>query len=100
MLKYYWKKYIWGQKYLIVLGFFILWVAFIDESSILEKRSMKKKISKLEKEKQYYLEQIQKDSVKLYQLKTNTENLEKFARENFYMKKDGEDIFIIEEKEN
>ena len=32
-------------------------------------------------------------------LKTNNENLEKFAREQYLMKKDNEDIFIIVEED-
>jgi cell division protein FtsB len=31
----------------------------------------------------------------LNELRTNRENLEKFAREQYFMKKDNEDIFII-----
>lgn len=44
------------------------------------------------------MERIDKDTKRLDQLKTNNKNLEKFAREQYLMKKDDEDIFIIVEE--
>jgi cell division protein FtsB len=52
----------------------------------------------LQEEKEFYRQKIREDSTKLHQLKTNEENLEEFAREEYYMKKDNEDIFIIVEE--
>ena len=52
----------------------------------------------LNREKVYYRERIITDSLKLNELKTNNENLEKFAREQYLMKKDNEDIFIVIDK--
>jgi len=50
----------------------------------------------LEKDKVFYEEKITEDRAKLEELKSNPENLEKFAREQYLMKNDNEDIFIIE----
>jgi cell division protein FtsB len=46
-------------------------------------------------EKEYYQQKIEEDRRRIDELKTNTENLEKFAREQYLMKKDNEDIFVI-----
>ena len=54
-------------------------------------------IHSLESEKEYYQKKIEADNEKLKELKTNDENLEKFAREQYLMKKSDEDIFIVEE---
>ncbi len=54
-------------------------------------------INSLEGEKEYYQNKIETDNKKLKELKTNDENLEKFAREQYLMKKSDEDIFIIDE---
>jgi cell division protein FtsB len=54
-----------------------------------------RKIHNLEKEKEYYLQKIENDRNRLKELQTNSENLEKFAREQYYMKKPNEDIFVI-----
>ena len=56
-------------------------------------------LKELRREKAYYIEEIKSDSVKLNELKTNIKNLEKFAREQYLMKRDNEDIFIVIEKE-
>jgi hypothetical protein len=50
----------------------------------------------LEKDVIFYKEKITIDRAKLYELESNPANLEKFAREHFLMKRDNEDIFIIE----
>lgn len=54
-----------------------------------------KNLRQLENDREYYMERIEEDSRKLNELKTSDENLEKFAREEYFMKKDNEDIYII-----
>ena len=41
------------------------------------------------------MKKIEEDRKRIQELKTNNDNLEKFAREQYLMKKDNEDIFII-----
>jgi hypothetical protein len=53
---------------------------------------------RLEKEKKFYLEKIDRYSIMLNELKTSDENLVKFAREQYYMKAEDEDVFVIEEE--
>ncbi len=43
----------------------------------------------------YYLEKIEADRNRLEELRTNNENLEKFAREQYLMKRADEEIFVI-----
>jgi cell division protein FtsB len=57
-----------------------------------------KKLKKLKAEKEYFEEKIGTDKQKIEELQTNSKNLEKFAREQFMMKKRDEDIFVIIEK--
>ena len=56
-----------------------------------------KNLNQLRQEKEYYIDQIKLDSTRLQELTTNNENLEKFAREQYYMKKANEDIFVVVE---
>jgi cell division protein FtsB len=56
------------------------------------------KLRELENEKEYYLEKIEEVKKDQEELMGNRELLEKFAREKYLMKKESEDIFIIEEK--
>lgn len=87
-------KYI-GNRYILVLLFFLIWMLFLDNYSYLEHRVLNKEIKELETNKNYYKEEIKKDCLEIKQLK-NTEYIEKYAREKYYMKKDNEDIYVIE----
>ncbi len=92
------KKNVWVIKYLIVLVFFVVWVGFFDVHNFKEQLQYRLKINELEDEKEYYLKKIKEDSLRLNELRTNDENLEKYAREKYHMKKEGEEIFLLEKK--
>jgi cell division protein FtsB len=67
----------------------------MDENSFLNHRELDKEINKLEKANEYYRNEMQKDKKILKNLE-NPDSLEKFAREEYKMKRKDEDIFIIE----
>ncbi len=68
-----------------------------DSSNWVEMLAAKRRIKSLEEEKVYYLQKIEEDKKKIKELRTNAENLEKFAREQYLMKKPNEDNFIVDE---
>ena len=84
-----------SNKYVWVLLFFIIWMFFLDNYSYFDHRFLNKQIDELETNKEYYQEEIKKDEQNIKLLK-NPNQLEKYAREKYYMKKDSEDIYIIE----
>lgn len=86
------------NKYLIVLGGFIVWIMFFDGNNLMQHRKNIAELEQLEKQVKFYKHKIEADKRKLYELQTNDENLEKFAREQFLMKKADEDIFVIVEE--
>lgn len=87
-------------RYPLILGFFVLWMAFFDHNNMIEQYKLTHQKEKLEEEKKYYLEEIEKARKDFDELFTSQESLEKFAREKYLMKKDNEDIFVvIEEKD-
>lgn len=81
--------------YIIVITVFVLWMLFWDENSYLVHREFNQELDKLKSQKKYYLEQIDKDNTIITDLK-DLDKLEKFAREEYHMKKVNEDIFLIE----
>ncbi|MFM9988821.1 FtsB family cell division protein [Flavobacterium sp.] len=83
------------NKYVIVSVFFVTWILFLDNYSYLDHRVLNKEIDELEDNKTYYQEEIKKDKDQIKKLK-NPAQIEKYAREKYYMKKDSEDIYIIE----
>lgn len=87
-----------GNRYLIVLVFFLVWMLFLDNYSYLEHRVLNKQLDELEDNKEYYQDEIKKDVENIKLLK-NPDQIEKYAREKYYMKKDSEDIYIIEFEE-
>lgn len=95
-----WKKllpYV-KNKYILTIFIFIIWLLFFDRNNLVDRIKELRSLHQLEKDKAYYIERIDKDSKRLKQLKTNNKNLEKFAREQYLMKKDNEDIFVVVEK--
>jgi cell division protein FtsB len=86
------------NKYVLSLLVFLVWLTFFDQNNLIDRVKQLNRNEKLKKEKAFYIEKIKEDSTKLHQLKTNEENLEEFAREQYYMKKKDEDIYIIVEE--
>jgi cell division protein FtsB len=72
---------------------------FLDNYSYLEQRVLDKQIEELEDNKKYYLDEIHKDNQSIKHL-NNPAQIEKYAREKYFMKKDSEDIYIIEFEED
>ena len=87
-----------ANKYLIAFMVFSVWMIFIDDNNLFFLRKNVNKLKEYRVEKAYFLEKIRKDSIHLQEMKANAKNLEKFAREEFLMKKKDEDIFLIIEK--
>ena len=52
-------------------------------------------LNKLRADREYYRIKIEEDSRMLQELKTDNDNLEKFAREQYRMKKPDEDLYIV-----
>ena len=57
--------------------------------------SRKNKLIELEKSEKQLGKMIKETRVELDLLKTNAQTIEKYAREKYYMKKDNEDLFIV-----
>jgi cell division protein FtsB len=76
----------------------MVWMLFLDNYSYLEHRILNKELDELEDNKKYYEEEIKKDGENIKLLK-NPDQIEKYAREKYYMKRDSEDIYIIEFEE-
>lgn len=81
--------------FVIILIPFIIWMFFFDENSYLTHRKFDKEIEELESTIQFYKGKIKKDKETIKKLQDSLE-LERFAREKYLMKKENEDIYIIE----
>lgn len=84
------------NPFVLITFFFVVWMLFFDTNSYINQRRLSKTIEQLEKDQKHYQTEIKKDSVALEEL-SNSEGIEKYAREKYFMKKENEEIFIIEE---
>lgn len=82
---------------LLFLVILVLSLFLFGDNSIIKRIKYEKEIQHLESQIEFYRKKTEIDRTKLDELKSNKENLEKFARENYLMRKDGEDVFIIVE---
>ena len=73
---------------------------FIDEHDMISQMELKSELRDLVKTKDYYDVQIEVTKKDLEELLTNNDNLERFAREKYLMKKPNEDIFVIVHEED
>ena len=74
---------------------FLIWMLFFDSNSLMIHHELNQDLKKLDDEKNYYKQEIEKDLIEIKKL-TSDQGLEKFAREEYHMKKSNEDIYIIE----
>jgi cell division protein DivIC len=89
-----WSKLV-SNKYVWVLLFFLIWMIFLDNYSYFDHRFLDKQIDELNDNKAYYQEEIKKDKKSIRDLKIPGQ-IEKYAREKYYMKRENEDVYIIE----
>jgi cell division protein FtsB len=81
--------------FVLILVVFVVWMLFFDANSWFIHNELNNDIEALETEKEYYKREIEKDKKAIKKISTE-EGLEKFAREEYYMKRENEEIFIIE----
>ena len=86
------------NKYWLVTILFLGLTFTAGDSNLYKRYVYIKKIQELEKEIKQYKEEIEINTKKLNDLRTDKEGLERFAREEYLMKKVDEDVFIIKEK--
>ena len=86
------------NKYFLTALVFTVWLLFFDDRDIITTHfKYRNELKGLEKSRDYYLQQIDTTKKELEGLKQSPDKLEKYARENYLMKKDNEDLFISPE---
>lgn len=85
------------NPYVVVIIGFLALTFIAGDSNLYMRYQYDEKIRSLENEIKYYQEEIVVNQEKLNNLHTDKEGLERFAREEYFMKKEDEDIFIIKD---
>lgn len=85
------------NKYALLLVVFIVFITFFDHNNLISRWKTRSRIKGMEKEIKYYKNEIGNNKKKMSEMRTSSETLEKYAREQYFLKKDSEDIYIINE---
>ncbi|MEN8225650.1 MAG: septum formation initiator family protein [Bacteroidota bacterium] len=89
-----------NNKYFITLMIFLVWMLIFDNNNFIAQFRLNRTLHELEDEKEYYITEIEKDRQATFELITDTLTLEKFGREQYLMKRDNEDIYLIVDGED
>ena len=81
--------------YILITTIFFIWIIFIDSNSLAVNMKLKSQINELENKIKHLQNEIDQDQKLISNLK-NLDSLEKYGREKHFMKKQNEEIYIIE----
>jgi len=89
-----WVRFV-SNKYVLILVFFGIWMFFFDTNSYFIHKELNDDIDALELNKEHYQKEIKNDKAFIEKMEDSGE-MEKYAREKYYLKKENEDIYIIQ----
>lgn len=84
------------NKYILTIVIFGVWMLFFDQNSYLSQRKINKELNQLEARKKVYINQNELLKVQKDNLFGSFDNLEKLAREKYLMKRDDEDVYLVD----
>lgn len=87
------------NKYFIVCFLFLMIILILDENNVFVIRSLRKDVAELEHTIDTMNQGIHRDSLQAERLMYNLDTIERYGRENYYMKRKNEDVFIVVEDE-
>ena len=90
-MKHFFKQY---RFAMIALILFLVLVTFVDKNNFIGNWRVRTKIRALEEQREFYLQRIHDDSIVLENLR-DPSYLEAYAREHFYMRRAGEELYIV-----
>ncbi len=85
------------NKYLLALVVALVWLLFFDTHNFVQQWRIRRQLKELRIERDFYRYEIIRDSTAIEELKGDPDALERFAREKYLMKREGEDVYILVE---
>lgn len=83
------------NKYLIVTAAFVVWISIFDQNNLIQQNRLRSELRGVEKERQFYKDEINRDTRSYQEIMTNLDRYEKMAREKYLVKRDNEDVYLI-----
>ena len=87
-------------KYIIALSVFAIFILFIGDHCWVKRLQRKNEIAELKEKIAVEEQKFEEDSLELIALDTDIDAVRRIARERYYMKNSGEDVFLIEDEED
>lgn len=84
-----------GLKFIVVLVIFAVYMLFIDDYSVVATSRLNRQVKQLHAEEQMLRDAIVEDSIRAAEIADNPDAVERYGRENYYMKRSNEDIFVV-----
>jgi cell division protein DivIC len=88
-----------SNRYILLSIAFVVWMIFFDTNSWLIHRELNEEIEVLQQRKSQFEQDIKKDNDFVQQMQ-DTFEMERYARSQYYLKKENETIFLIEEADS
>ncbi|HPT15284.1 MAG TPA: septum formation initiator family protein [Bacteroidales bacterium] len=83
------------DKYFLTIVVFLVWILFLDRNNLISQFRLHKELQAHKRQMEFYLKETFNDSVALQKITTDTAEMERVAREKYFMKRDSEDIYLI-----
>ncbi|MCZ2337873.1 MAG: septum formation initiator family protein [Flavobacteriales bacterium] len=83
------------NKYLIVTVFFIVWMAFFDNNNWVYLKRLTEEAGQKRTDRAWYKSEIEKVNAEYKNITTDLNTIERFGREQYYMKRSDEDVYIF-----
>lgn len=93
-----WVRFI-SNKYVLILLLFLVWMLFFDTNSYLIHHELNNDINALEDNKEFYKKEIDHDKIFIEKM-NDSDEVERFGREQYYLKKENEDIYVIQNEDS
>lgn len=87
------------NKYIFATTVFVVWMFIFDRNSIWSQYKLQTTLEELKQKNLYFQEEVKKDTEARRELSTDDRSIEKFAREQYMMKKKDEVVFVFTEEE-
>lgn len=88
------------NKFVLAASGFVIWMLFFDRNDVFTQLQRRSELNELKQSKRYFEKQIAENRKFSKDLQFNASAIEKYAREKYLMKRDNEDLFVIQPLEN
>lgn len=85
------------NRYFIVSVVFIVWMLFFDQRDYFQQKATAEELKKIQNSTKYYDDEINSTKSQLNNLQSNPTSIEKFGRERYLLKREGEELYLFED---